>query len=187
MQKHRAFIYFSDSDIAWHLAITTIYFPLPSGDLTVPILRPILCLLLVVPFVLAQENVPTYGPYFESNRSGLKGDASYLVFRDAKKFDAVLKLVPPVGGRRPVAVPTDAFAKSLVLSVIRRGPTTYTYEGVLSEEKAGVLTLTFKSAPVGAPSTAQFATPLVVVLPKGAAKSVEFVENGKKVETIKLD
>jgi hypothetical protein len=129
-----------------------------------------------------------HGPFFESNKSGLKGEASYLAFTDRKKFDAVLRLVPPTGGRRATPLPADAFEKSVVLAVIRRGTQTYRFSGKKVSETEGVLTFAFTSEPEARfGDTATFATPFVVTVQKGKYRSVEFVENGKKVATVKLD
>jgi enterochelin esterase-like enzyme len=127
-----------------------------------------------------------YGPYFESNKSGLKGETSRLVFTDAAKFDEVLKLVPPVGGRRPVGVPAEAFKNSLVLVVIKRGPQPVSYELGKTSVADGVLTLEFKSSAPGGNSTAMFASPFVVTVPRGKITSVVFVENGTKSEPISV-
>jgi hypothetical protein len=129
----------------------------------------------------------TFGPYFESNKSGLKGEASYLAFSDAGKFAAVLRPVPPVGGRKTIPLPKDAFDKSLVLVVIRRGTQIHEYTVEKAEAKGDTVVLTFKSAAKGAAGgTATFASPLVVTVPKGKYKTVEFIENGKKAGTVKL-
>jgi hypothetical protein len=129
-----------------------------------------------------------YGPFFESNKSGLKGEASYLAFTDRKKLDAVLRLVPPVGGRRAEPLPADAFEKSVVLAVIRRGTQTYRFSGKKVSSSGGVLTYSLTSEPdVKFGDTAMFATPFVVTVQKGKYRTVEFVENGKKVATVKLD
>ncbi len=129
----------------------------------------------------------TYGPYFESNKSGLKGENSYLAFTDAAKFGEVLRPVPPIGGRKPSPLPKDAFDKSVVLVVVKRGTETFDYTVEKAEDRGGTAVLTFKSVGKGAGGgTARFATPLVVAIPKGKYKAVEFVENGKKAATVKL-
>jgi hypothetical protein len=125
-----------------------------------------------------------YGPYFESNKSGLKGETSRLIFTDAAKFDEVLKQVPPIGGRKTAGVPAEAFKESLVLVVIKRGPQPVTYSETKASLKDGTLTLEFKSAAPGGDSTATYASPLVVTVPKGKIKNVVFVENGTKSEAV---
>ncbi|MBY0230793.1 MAG: hypothetical protein K2W96_16020 [Gemmataceae bacterium] len=135
---------------------------------------------------LAADKPAIYGPYFESNKSGLKGEASYLVFTDAKRFGEVLRPLPPVGKRRTVAVPDAAWKESLALVVIRRGATPFTYALDSVEEKDGTLVCKFTSRADGKPGTATFASPFVVAVPKGKAKEVRFVENGKEAEKVEV-
>jgi len=131
--------------------------------------------------------VRTWGPYFESNKSGLKGDSSFLVITDADKMAAVLRPVPPIGGRKTESVPKDAFDKSIILAVIKRGTQTYDYTFVKAEARDGVVRVEIKSVAKGDPNgSATFATPYVLTIPKGKWKSVEFIDNGKKAATVKL-
>jgi hypothetical protein len=135
----------------------------------------------------AKVEAVTHGPYFESNMSGLKGESSFLAFTDAKKFSEALRPVPPLlGGKKPNPLPKDAFEKSLVLVVIKRGSEAFEYTVEKAEDRSGTLVLTFKSKGTGGGGTATFASPLVVAVPKGKYKSAEFVENGKKVATVKI-
>ena len=128
-----------------------------------------------------------WGPYFESNKSGLKGGSSYLVFTDGDKMGAVLRPVPPIGGRRAEPVPKDAFDKSIVIAVIKRGTQTYDYTLEKAEARDGVVRVEIKSVAKGVPNGgATFATPYVLTIPKGKWKSVEFFDNGKKAATVKL-
>jgi hypothetical protein len=156
-------------------------------------MRILFLLAVVASFAVAADEpakieVKSYGPYFESNKSGLKGDASYLVFTDKTKFDSALRLRPPlIGGKRPVPVPDASFLKSHVLVVIRRGKTIFDYSDLKAEAKGDTLRFSFRSAARGAAGSATFKTPLVVTVTKGKYKQVEFVENGKKAETVKLD
>jgi hypothetical protein len=155
-------------------------------------MRALFLMAALASFAIAAEpakiEVKPYGPFFESNKSGLKGDSSYLVFTDARKFANVLHLTRPLlGGKRPVALPVGSFMKSHVLVVIKRGKTIYDYSDLKAEAKGDTLVFSFKSAAKGKPGSAMFATPLVVTVTRGKYKNVEFVENGKKVETVKLD
>ncbi|MCX7664264.1 MAG: hypothetical protein N2112_01810 [Gemmataceae bacterium] len=119
--------------------------------------------------------------YFEKNSSGLKGEASYLVISDREKFDSIFG-VGFVMGPKPVLLPNDAdeFKKLLVIATIKRGNsiTNYEIKGVTITE--GVVTLDYK-ATAEAPSTATFASPLILSIPKEKVKKVIFNENGKKV------
>lgn len=122
--------------------------------------------------------------YFEKNTSGLKGEASFLALSDKKGFDNVFG-VGVVMGKKPMLLPEGAFDKQLVLAVIKRGNavTTYKVDGVTAD--AGVLQLRY-TATTGQPTTARFASPLIVAVPKGDYKAVNFIENGKKAGSIEL-
>lgn len=126
-----------------------------------------------------------HGPYFESNKSGLKGDSSYLFFSSKDKFGDVLRPVPPLmKGKKADPVKDASFTDGVVLAVIKRGAsvTTYKVEEV-TFDKAGILKVRY-TATAGKPGTATFASPLVVSVAKKDVKVIEYIENGKKVETI---
>jgi hypothetical protein len=126
-----------------------------------------------------------YGPYFEKNTSKLKGDSSYLVLSEQKPFDDVFGS-GFTSAKKPVLIPKDVFEKNLVVAVIKRGMSVTTYEVEKATLKDGTLTLTYKTTAKGGGGTAKFSSPLVISVPKKDVKSVEFVENGKKVETVKV-
>ena len=124
-------------------------------------------------------------PYFEKNTSGLKGDASHLVVPDKAKFDALFGIAR-VMGKKPPLLPDNAFDTDIALVVIKRGNavTSYKVDGVSVAD--GVLHLSY-TATAGKPSeSARFASPLIVTVKKDGYKSVNFVENGKKVATVEL-
>jgi hypothetical protein len=126
-----------------------------------------------------------YNGYFESNKSGLKGDSSYLYFADQAAFDKIFLAVPPTGAKKPVLLPEKAFDKMAVVAVVKRGNavTEYAVEKVTDDK--GTLYVQYK-ATAGKPGTATFASPLIVSVPKGKYTSVVFIENGKTVDTIKV-
>jgi hypothetical protein len=131
-----------------------------------------------------------YGPYFESNKSGLKGDSSYLVFKEKAAFDKIFGS-GRVMKKKPELLPKDYFDKHIVIAAIKRGGQIFTYDVSKVTVDDGVVRITYKATGKGGGGTARFASPLIVGVPKGEYKSVEFVEQekGKKdktVETIKL-
>ena len=161
-------------------------------ELPMKSLASLLCCLLGT-FVARADNIPkgekvefkTFTrPYFEKNNSGLKGEESLLAVTDQEKFDAIFG-VGFVMGKKPDLLSKDAFEKQMVLSVIKRGSaiTTYAVKGVT--ETDGTLYVDY-TAETGAPSTAKFASPVLIAIPKGKYKSVVFVENGKKVGTVEI-
>jgi hypothetical protein len=122
--------------------------------------------------------------YFESNKSGLKGPASHLVFTDKKSFGDVFRPVFVPGGKgKPL--PKDAFDKHVVVAAIKRGTEVFTYQVDKVALKDGVLRVSYTATGKGGGGTATFASPLIVAVPKRKYKSVEFIENGKKVATVK--
>ena len=125
-----------------------------------------------------------YSGHFEKNTSGLKGDASQLVFTDAETFGKIFGVLPPTGTRKSTPLPTDLFEKSIVLALITRGAATATYSDVYTTISGSTLTVHYKSA-LGAPTTATFATPLILSVPKEGIKTVVFMGNEK--ETAKIE
>ncbi len=123
--------------------------------------------------------------YFESNKSGLTGDSSYLAFSSQKAFDAVFG-VARVMGDKPRFLPKDAFDAKVVVAVVKRGKSVYDYKVEKVTNDDGVLTLQFTAAPQESSATATFATPLIVSVDKGKYDSVAFIENGKKVAAAKF-
>ncbi len=122
--------------------------------------------------------------YFESNKSGLTGDASYLAFASQKAFDAVFG-VARVGDKQRF-LPKDAFDTKLVIAVIKRGKSVYDYKVEKVTNDDGVLTIQYTATPQPGGGTATFATPLIVSVDKDKYSSVAFVEDGKKVAMAKF-
>jgi hypothetical protein len=139
--------------------------------------------------VQADEKVVEYvvhAPgYFESNKSGLKGAESHLIFTDQKAFDSVFRSVFVPGGKAKL-LPKDAFDKQMVIATIKRGMEIVEYKVEKLVADDGVLKLSYSAKGKGK-GTATYASPLIVSLPKGKYTAVEFIENGKTAETVKLD
>jgi hypothetical protein len=156
-------------------------------------MRPMLALLLLTPLALAADDkkepeFKVYTGHFEKNTSGLNGDASFLLLSDFDAFGKIFGTVPPggLGGgvRKNEPVTKEVFDKQLVAAVVKRGKAITTYTEVSTKTDGETLTVTFKSEE-GKPSTATFASPLVVAVPKGKIAKVVFVENGKEVGSAK--
>jgi hypothetical protein len=118
--------------------------------------------------------------HFEKISSGLKGDASFQVFTEFAAFEKVLGVVPSVGPRKANQVTAATFQDHDLLVVIKRGKAIVTYTEVSVTSDGSTLTLSYKTD-TGTPGTAEFASPLVVSVPKGKAGSVKYQENGKEV------
>jgi hypothetical protein len=123
--------------------------------------------------------------YFESNRSGLKGDASYLSFSDADSFGKVFG-VAFVMGKKPNVIPKDAWGKVLVVAAIKRGNSIWGYEVEKVTATGDRLTVHYKAVEKPGGGTASFASPLILSVEKKDYKDIVFVENGKEASTIKV-
>jgi hypothetical protein len=126
-----------------------------------------------------------YTGYFESNKSGLKGDSSYLFFSDEAGFGKVFLPTPPTAAKKPVLLPQGAFEKKAVVAVVKRGNAITEYEVEKVTNDKGTLYLQYKTK-TGTAGTAMFASPLIVSVPKEKYTSVVFTENGKTAETLKV-
>jgi hypothetical protein len=153
----------------------------------------VVCALALVVAARAEDKVEPKGDkiestvhngHFESNKSGLTGDVSFLVFNDAKGFGSVFGTAA-VMGKKYDWVPKDAFDKKLVAAVIHRGnaPWEYKVEKVTVDGDTAYVQYT---ATEGKASTAKFASPLLVSFEKGKIAKVVFLENGKKAGTAEV-
>ncbi len=133
------------------------------------------------------EKVPftLHKGYFESNKSGLKGDASYLVIADQKKFDETFGLAVTMGAK-PVPLPKDAFETLMVVATIHRGKAIWEYNVKSVTADKDALYVAYEATSKEGSGTATFASPMVVSVPKGKYTSVVFLENGKKVATVEV-
>jgi hypothetical protein len=144
---------------------------------------------LICQFGLAAEpaTLPhdTYSGYFVSNKFEPDAAQSFVVLTDQKQFDQVFG-VAFVMGDKSHRLPKDAFKTLMVIAAIKRGNAfwEYTVEGVTVDE--GVVQLRYKAKSKKTPATT-FSCPLIVSIPKGSYKAVEFVESDERVKTIELD
>ncbi len=122
--------------------------------------------------------------HFQKNNADLKGDSLYLVFSDRDAFDKVFGVGRVVGKQN--FVPKDAFDKKMVVAVIKRGNavTTYKVEKVTADDGTLYVQYTAKTGDAG---SAKFASPLIVSVDKDKYTAVVFLENGKKVEKVKVE
>jgi hypothetical protein len=123
--------------------------------------------------------------YFESNKSGLKGENSYLAFTDAKAFDMVFG-IGVVMGQKPKLLPKDAFDSYQVFAVIKRGKSIWEYKVEKVTEDAGTVYVQYTATAKDGGGSATFASPLILSVHKGKYSSVVFIENGKKAAKVPL-
>jgi hypothetical protein len=124
--------------------------------------------------------------HFESNKSGLKGEASFLAFTDDKSFWNVFGLVPPLKGKKFDYVKPEEFKTKLVVAAIKRGNRIWTYKVEKVTADGDTLYIQYEAVG-GKEGSATFASPLIVSVDRGKYTSVVFLENGKKVGTAKIE
>jgi hypothetical protein len=126
----------------------------------------------------------TYSGYFVSNQFEPKASDSFLVITDKQQFDKVFG-VAMVMGDRSHRLATNTFDSNIVLTVVKRGNVFYEYnvEGVAKEND--VITLSYTTVS-NKNDSASFACPLIVSIPKVKAKTIEFIENRKLVQTLEI-
>ena len=128
-----------------------------------------------------------YGSYFESNQSGLKGDAtSIIACLDQDAFDNVFHPAA-VMRKKQEFLPKDAFDKQFVVAVIKRGKATWDFKVESVTAEKDTVFVRYKGEEQKSSGTATFATPLIIALDKGSYTSVVYIENGKEIGKAKLE
>jgi len=122
------------------------------------------------------------GSYFERNDSGLTGEKSFLVLTDQGQFDRIFGAAATMG--RNDFLPPDTFATKIIVATIKRGGFRE-YSDVKVTAKGRDLLVSY-NAKDSEPGSATYSTPLILSVSKGKYRSVVFVENGKRVGTVKL-
>jgi hypothetical protein len=122
--------------------------------------------------------------YFESNKSGLEGESSFLTFTDDDGFKKIFGTAV-VMGKKPKFLPKDAFDKKIAVAVIHRGNKLYEYkvQKVTADEKTLYVAYSTQTEDGGG---ANFHSPMIVSVDKGKYTSVVFIENGKKAGTAEI-
>lgn len=131
-------------------------------------------------------NLPfdTYSGYFVSNRFEPDAAQSFLVIASQKQFDKVFG-VAVVMGDKSHRLPTDTIKSNVVLAVAKRGKAVWEFEVHDVTVDSGVVRLRYTTTSKESES-ATFACPLIVSIPKGEYKAVEFVEDKKTVEVVEM-
>lgn len=147
-----------------------------------------LAICLICQFGIAAEpaTLPhdTYSGYFVSNKFESDAAQSFVVITDQDRFDEVFG-VAFVMNDKSHRLPKDAFKTLMVIATIKRGNAFWEYkvENVTVDE--GVVRLRYKATSKKTPATT-FACPLIVSIPKGRYKAVEFVEGDETVKRVEL-
>ena len=91
--------------------------------------------------------------------------------------------VAMVMGDKSHRLPANAFQSNMVLAVIKRGRAVWEFKVEGVSEDVGVVTLRYATTSRKSDS-AEFASPLIVSIPKSKYAAVQFIENGKVVKRI---
>ena len=120
--------------------------------------------------------------YFASNHFEPNAAESYVLLKTQQEFDMVFG-VAFVMRDKAKRLPNDAFGNSVVIGLVKRGGSLWTYNVQSIGEKDGVLEIRY-DAKESKQAGATFASPLIVSIPKQDYKSIRFVENGKEVKKL---
>ena len=126
----------------------------------------------------------TYGGYFVSNKFEPDAAESYVVIKDQEQFDNVFG-VAFVMRDKSHRLPKDAFKSLMVIAPVKRGNAVVKYKVESVTEANGVVELKYTTTSTQS-DTATFACPLIVSIPKGQYKAIQFVANGKPVKKIEI-
>ena len=126
--------------------------------------------------------VETYSGYFVSNKFEPEAPTSFLTAHTQKEFDQVFGAAFVMRDKSH-RLAADAFKSQLVLAAIRRGMAFCTYRVTSVAEKDGVVQLRYKTTAKKSDS-ASFACPLIVSIPQGKYRAIEFHENDKLVKRL---
>lgn len=132
----------------------------------------------------AKLKFETYSGYFVSNKFEPKATTSFVTARNQKQFDQVFGVAFVMRDKSHRLAP-DAFKSQLVLAAIRRGMAFCTYQVTAVTEKNGLVQLRYKTT-TRKNDSASFACPLIISIPQGKYRAVEFYENDKLVKRLAI-
>lgn len=133
----------------------------------------------------AKLKFDTYSGYFVSNQFEPDAAESFLVIPDQEQFDQVFG-VAMVMQDQSHRLSQDAFKSNIVLTVIQRGKAIWDYTVESVTLAHGVVQLRYHTRGKKSDS-ATFACPLIVSIPKGEYKAIQFVDAKKPVKTIEIE
>jgi len=158
---------------------------------SIPKLKIILLYLIAVlslqSAVIAEKNqklkFDIHSGYFVSNKFEPQETRSFIVANNQKQFDRVFG-VAFVLGDKSHRLEEDELKSKTVIAAIRRGKSLCDFEVNSITNKNGVLEVKYE-AKMQQESTASFACPLIISVPKENYKEIHFIENGKVLKKIK--
>ena len=126
----------------------------------------------------------TYGGYFVSNKFEPDRPASFVVLRDQQAFDAVFG-AGFVMHDKSHRLARNAFDSRIVIAAIQRGKAMWDFKVQDVSASDGSVALRYTSTSTPQPS-ATYSCPLILSIPKADYTAVQFIENGKVVQTVPL-
>jgi hypothetical protein len=124
-----------------------------------------------------------YSGYFVSNKFEPKEIRSFVIAKNQKQFDQIFG-VAFVQQDKSHRLEAGEFKAKTVIAAIRRGKSLCEFKIHSIINKDGVLEIRY-TAKMQKESTASFACPLIISVPKGNYKAIHFIENGKVLKQIK--
>ncbi|MDC0048622.1 hypothetical protein OAL09_04700 [Verrucomicrobia bacterium] len=124
-----------------------------------------------------------YSGYFVSNKFEPSETRSFVVAKNQKQFDQIFGVAFVLGDKSHRLEENELKSKT-VIAAIRRGKSLCDFKIHSIINKNGVLEMRY-AAKMQKESTASFACPLIISVPKGNYKAIHFIENGKVLKQIK--
>ena len=121
--------------------------------------------------------------YFVSNKFEPNETRSFVVAKSQKHFDQVFGVAFVLGDKSHRLEENELKSKT-VIAAIRRGKSLCDFKVNSITNNDGVLEVKY-AAKMQKESTASFASPLIISVPKGNYKAIHFIENGKVLKQIK--
>ena len=121
--------------------------------------------------------------YFVSNKFEPQESRSFVIAKNQKEFDQVFGVAFVLGDKSHRLEENELKSKT-VIATIRRGKSLCDFKVNSITNNDGVLEVKY-AAKMQKESTASFASPLIISVPKGNYKAIHFIENGKVLKQIK--
>ena len=121
--------------------------------------------------------------YFVSNKFEPQKTRSFVIANNQKQFDQIFG-VAFVLGDKSHRLEEDELKSKTVIAAIRRGKSLCDFKINSITNRDGVLEVKY-AAKMQKESTASFACPLIISVPKEQYKEIHFIENGKVLKKIK--
>jgi hypothetical protein len=123
-----------------------------------------------------------YNGYFVSNEFKPKATASFILIKDQATFDRVFGIAAVMFDRSHRLQP-NTFRSNMVIAVVHRGHANVTYRNVHVTRDGTVLCVTYNTKKQTSPLT-EYASPLIVSVPRDNYSTVSFVENDRHVKSV---